>query len=142
MDFKPKTPYLTTDGVVEIYKDNEFKGIILIKRKNPPFGFALPGGFVDVGERVEEACVREMKEELNLDVNIIKLLGVYSDPKRDIRFHTVSVVYICKASSYPKAGDDAKEVIVIDPKKFDLDKLVFDHKKIIEDYLQKEWYEA
>ena len=135
MEFKPKTPYLTTDGIVEIYQENKFLGIVLIKRKNPPFGFALPGGFVDIGECVEDACIREMNEELNLNVKIVKLLGVYSDPKRDPRFHTASVVYICKANNLPKAGDDAKETLIVDPKKFNLDLLAFDHKKIIKDYL-------
>ena len=98
MAFVPKTPYLTTDGIVEIYdNDDNFIGIVLIQRKNPPVGLALPGGFVDIGERVEDACVREMKEEISLDVKIKRLFGVYSDPKRDSRFHTVSVVYIAKA---------------------------------------------
>ena len=135
MPFTPKTPYLTTDGIVEIYNDtNEFEGIVLIKRKNPPFGWALPGGFVDVGERVEEACIREMKEEISLDVTIESLLGVYSDPNRDERFHTVSVVYICKAYGIPKAADDAKEVAIIKPQEIKLDQLAFDHAKIVQDY--------
>jgi len=112
--FTPKTPYLTTDGIVEIYDDSQsFLGIVLIKRKYPPLGLALPGGFVDIGEKVEDACVREMKEEISLDVSIESLLGVYSDPKRDKRFHTVSIVYTCKAYGMPIAADDAKEVIIV-----------------------------
>ena len=136
--FTPKTPYLTTDGVVEVYDSNtqEFLGIVLIERKYPPLGFALPGGFVDVGERVEDAVVREMKEEISLDVTITHLLGVYSDPARDPRFHTASVVYVCKAYGNPKGADDAKKAYLLDPQKIDLTTLVFDHATIIQDYLK------
>jgi 8-oxo-dGTP diphosphatase len=138
MSFTPKTPYLTTDGIVEIYDKAEiFQGIVLIQRKNPPLGLALPGGFVDVGETVEHAVVREMKEEISLDVKIIKLLGVYSDPSRDPRFHTASVVYICKAYGQPVGADDAKEAILVKLEDLELDKLVFDHGKILEDYLKQ-----
>ena len=109
MPFTPRTPYLTTDGIIELYEGDIFKGIVLIERKNDPKGLALPGGFVDVGERVEDALIREMQEETNLEVEIRKLLGVYSDPKRDPRFHTASVVFIAKAQGQPQGGDDAKE---------------------------------
>ncbi len=136
MSFQPKTPFLTTDGIVEIYDASEnFQGIVLIQRKYEPLGLALPGGFVDVGESVEDAVKREMKEEISLDVEILKLLGVYSDPKRDKRFHTVSVVFICKAYGTPRGADDAKEAKLYTLKSIPLDSLVFDHKKIIEDYL-------
>lgn len=138
MSWPPQTPYLTTDGIVELYNDSqELLGIVLIERKNPPYGFAFPGGFVDVGESVEEAVVREMKEEISLDVEITKLLGVYSDPKRDPRFHTASVVYVCRAYGEPKAADDAKELIVIpkDELQGKQEELVFDHAKILKDYL-------
>jgi len=135
MPWPPQTPYLTTDGIVEIYKQEKFLGIVLIKRKNPPLGFALPGGFVDRGEKVEDALKREMQEEINLDVEITHLLGVYSDPSRDPRLHTVSVVYVAKASSLPKAGDDAKEAFIKHPLEIELDTLVFDHAEIIKDYL-------
>jgi len=135
--FTPKTPYLTTDGIVEIYNASQsLLGIVLIKRKYPPLGLALPGGFMDIGEKVEDACKREMREEISLDVEIKSLLGVYSDPKRDKRFHTVSVVYICKAYAMPVAADDAKEVMVVPLKELELDKLVFDHGNILRDYLQ------
>lgn len=139
MSWPPKTPYLATDGIVEIYNEkNEFVGVVLISRKNPPHGLAFPGGFVDIGESVETAVVREMKEEISLDVEITKLLGVYSKPDRDPRFHTASVVYICKAYGEPKAADDAKEVIVLslDELRSKQTKLVFDHAKILEDYLK------
>jgi len=137
MPFIPQTPYLTTDGIVKIYDEKEhFLGIVLIERKNPPHGFALPGGFVDIGESVEDACKREMKEEISLDVSIESLLGVYSDPSRDPRFHTASVVYICRANAKPVAADDAKKVFVIPLEDLELNKLVFDHSKILQDYLR------
>jgi len=135
MPWPPQTPYLTTDGIVEIYQKDTFLGIVLIKRKNPPLGFSLPGGFVDRGERVEDALKREMQEEINLDVQITHLLGVYSDPSRDPRLHTASVVYVAKASSFPKAGDDAKEAYIKHPLEIEPDTLVFDHSKILKDYL-------
>ncbi|MBD3790285.1 MAG: NUDIX hydrolase [Campylobacterales bacterium] len=135
MAFIPKTPFLATDGIIEVYEGMTFKGIVLIKRKNEPVGLALPGGFVEVGERVEEALVREMKEETNLDVTIIGILDVYSDPKRDLRFHTASVVYIASAEGKPRGGDDAIEAIIYDLDDIPLDQLVFDHAKIINDYL-------
>ncbi|MBN2815416.1 MAG: NUDIX hydrolase [Campylobacterales bacterium] len=138
MSFTPKTPYLTTDGIVEIYTQNgKFLGIVLIERKYPPLGLALPGGFVDVGESVENAVIREMQEEISLEVTVSKLLGVYSDPTRDERFHTASVVYICKTSGEPKAADDAKQAYLYQLEDIPLDKLVFDHRKIIEDYLKQ-----
>ncbi len=138
MAFIPKTPYLTTDGIVEIYDESEnFLGIVLIQRKNEPLGLALPGGFVDVGEKVESAVVREMKEEISLDVKIIKLLGLYSDPARDPRFHTASAVYICKAYGRPVGADDAKEASIYSLNNIPLEQLVFDHRKIVEDYLRE-----
>jgi len=136
MPFTPKTPYLTTDGIIEIYGDKDiFQGIVLIERKNEPRGLALPGGFVDVGERVEDALVREMKEETNLDVTISRVLGIYSDPARDPRFHTASVVYVAKAKGEPKGGDDAKEAKLYRLDAIPMEKLVFDHTKIVQDYL-------
>lgn len=130
-----KTPYLAVDGIVEIYNDkDEFQGIVLIERLNPPKGLALPGGFVDIGEKVEDALIREMREELTLDVTIQSLLGVYSDPSRDRRFHCVSIVYICKAYRTPLGADDAKEAFIYDLDSLPLEKLVFDHHQILEEY--------
>ena len=134
-----KTPYLAVDGIIKLYDEKEnFKGIVLIERLNIPLGIAIPGGFVDIGETVENAVVREMKEETTLDITIESFLGVYSDPSRDERFHTASIVYICKAYGKPIAQDDAKEVYVYKLDELPLNKLVFDHKQIILDFLEKE----
>lgn len=130
-----QTPLLAVDGIVEIYNDeNIFQGIVLIERLNKPIGLALPGGFVDIGETVERAIVREMKEEISLDVTITSILGVYSDPQRDSRFHCVSIVYVCKAFGRPLGADDAKEAFVYPLNDIPYDKLVFDHAKIVQDY--------
>ncbi|SNZ08621.1 8-oxo-dGTP diphosphatase [Persephonella hydrogeniphila] len=133
-----KTPFVAVDGIIQLFDSNEnFQGIVLIERKNPPLGLAIPGGFVEIGESVENALVREMKEETDLDVEIIRLLGVYSDPKRDPRFHTVSIAFVCKAYGSPKAQSDAKEVRVFKIEDIPFDKLVFDHAKILRDYLMR-----
>ncbi len=107
--------------------------IVLIERKYPPHGWALPGGFVDVGERLEAAAVREAKEETSLDVQLEALLGCYSDPARDSRGHTVSAVYVATASGEPRAQDDAKHLACYAPG--ECPSLVFDHGLIISDYL-------
>ena len=134
-----QTPFVATDGIIKLYDNhNNFLGIILIQRLNEPHGLALLGGFVDIGEKVEDALIREMKEEVSLDVEIEKLLGVYSDPKRDSRFHTVSLVYVCRAYTMPKAADDAKEVFIYKPEEIPFEQLVFDHATILKDYLFKE----
>ncbi|ACN98836.1 NUDIX domain-containing protein [Sulfurihydrogenibium azorense] len=131
-----KTPYVAVDGIIKVFDENEnFKGIVLIERKNPPYGLALPGGFVDVGESVEEALIREMKEETNLDVEIVKLFNVYSKPDRDPRFHTVSIVFLCKAYGQPIGKDDAKKADVYRLEEIPFEKLVFDHGKILKDFL-------
>ncbi|QCT94495.1 NUDIX hydrolase [Caminibacter mediatlanticus TB-2] len=129
------TPFLTVDGIIRIFNP-QFKGIVLIKRKNPPLGYALPGGFVDYGESVEDALTREMKEEVNLEIEVVKLLGIYSNPNRDPRLHTASCVFICNAYELPQAGDDAKEAFIFKLEEIPFEKLVFDHSKIISDYLK------
>ena len=124
-----KTPYLTVDAIIE--RNGK---VLLISRKNPPLGWALPGGFVDYGESVSNALKREIKEETSLIITSFSLLGVYSQPKRDPRFHTVSIIYSVKVKGTPKAGDDAKEYQFFDLKK--LPKLCFDHKRILNEYLK------
>lgn len=128
----PHTPKLVVDGVIV---DGE--RVVLIERKNPPFrgSWALPGGFVDVGETVEEATVREMREETSLDVEVGALLGVYSDPARDPRGHSVSVVHVCHVLGGELRGaDDASDAQWFS---FDeLPELAFDHATIIADYIK------
>jgi 8-oxo-dGTP diphosphatase len=126
---KLKSPFLTVDAIIQI------KGrIVLIKRSNPPFGWALPGGFVDYGESLEQAVVRESKEETNLDITDVKQFHTYSDPDRDPRFHTVGTVFTAKAKGRPKAGDDAAGVRVVGLNEINSLKFAFDHKKILRDY--------
>ncbi|RME89893.1 MAG: NUDIX hydrolase [Candidatus Hydrogenedentota bacterium] len=125
---KPQTPLLTVDIIIEVEQD-----IVIIERKNPPYGFAFPGGFVDIGESVEQAAIREAKEETNLEVELIDLLYVYSNPKRDPRGHAVSVVFVAKGEGKLKAQDDAKKALLVNPReKHDF---VFDHAEILKDYL-------
>lgn len=130
---KPVTPLLTVDIIVEL-TDLPEHPIVLIERKYPPLGWALPGGFVDVGETLEQAAVREAGEEISLQVRLKCLLGCYSDPKRDARGHTVSVVYIAEASGEPVAADDAKNLAVFPPSSIPAN-LAFDHDRILQDYL-------
>ena len=138
MGFQPKTPYLAVDAVIKLFdQDGNFKGIVLIERKNPPIGLALPGGFVEVGETVEEAVVREVKEEVNLDFRIDRILGVFSKPDRDPRFHTVSVVFVGKAVGLPRASSDAKEAKVYRLEDIPWDRLVFDHGEILRKFIEE-----
>jgi len=122
---------VAVDVVVELSARAE-RPVVLIERRYPPRGWALPGGFVDVGESVEAAALREMREEIGCEVVLDGLLGVYSDPARDPRGHTVSIVYIGHTSGAPVAADDARAVAIIDPRQ--PPPLVFDHARILADY--------
>ena len=123
-----RNPFPTVDIIIEIDS-----GIVLIERRNEPFGWALPGGFVDYGESLETAAVREAREETSLEISNLRLLGCYSDPERDKRMHTISAVFIASAQGVPLAADDALNLAV-----FQLDSLpaslCFDHARILADY--------
>jgi len=123
-----RNPLPTVDIIIEMES-----GIVLIERRNEPFGWALPGGFVDYGESLEFAAVREAREETSLEVSNLRLLGCYSDPARDERMHTISTVYIATGHGIPIAADDALNLAI-----FSLDslpqKLCFDHARILTDY--------
>ncbi|MHA1238027.1 MAG: NUDIX domain-containing protein [Candidatus Odinarchaeia archaeon] len=128
----PKTPLLAVDAVIPLNDGS----IILVKRKNPPFKglWALPGGIVEYGETVEQAVIREVKEETGLKVKPVTLIGVYSDPDRDPRGHVVSICYKCvPLEGQLKAGSDAHEVASFSPSQLKKMKLAFDHNKILED---------
>ena len=125
-----RNPVPTVDIIIEAGK-----GIVLIKRRNPPPGWAIPGGFVDYGETVETAAVREAKEETGLDVELTRFLGVYSDPARDPRGHTISTVFVASAAGTPVAGDDAAEDRILTRSSLPPD-IAFDHRKILGDYFK------
>lgn len=129
---KPLTPLLTVDIIIEL-PDKNNRPIVLIERRYPPLGWALPGGFVDEGESLEQAAVREAREETCLEVKLKTLLGCYSDPSRDKRVYTASAVYIGESTGEPRAADDAKNLAVFT---FDQlpEKLAFDHDLILSDY--------
>jgi len=130
---KPITPLVAVDAVIR-FKETS---IVLIRRKNPPFKgvFALPGGFVCVGESVEDACIREAYEETNIKVTIKKLIGVFSDPKRDPRGHVIAIAFLCEPltdSEKPIAKDDAQSLEIVKITDISSIKLAFDHKDIID----------
>ena len=128
----PATPLIAVDIIIELV-DRPERPIVLIERKNPPYGWAIPGGFVDVGETLEHAAVREAQEETCLDVTLKYLLGNYSDPRRDPRFHTVSAVYVAEARGEPTAADDAAHLQLFTLQSLPA-QLAFDHHKILSDY--------
>jgi 8-oxo-dGTP diphosphatase len=127
-----RNPAPTVDIIVEM-RDRPDRPIILIERLHEPLGWAIPGGFIDYGEAAETAARREAMEEIGLEIELVDLLGVYSQPDRDPRQHTLSVVYIASATGTPKAGDDAKQAHLV--KLWELPpNLCFDHGKILQDY--------
>jgi 8-oxo-dGTP diphosphatase len=126
-----RNPFPTVDIIIEING-----GIVLIERKNPPFGWALPGGFVDYGESLENAAIREAREETSLEISNLRLVGCYSDPARDERQHNISTVFAAEGKGNANAGDDAANLAI-----FPLDQLpqhlCFDHAEILADYAAK-----
>jgi 8-oxo-dGTP diphosphatase len=123
-----RTPHIAVDSVISFEG-----GLVLIERKNPPFQgcYALPGGFVEVGESTIEAAIRESKEETGLDISLVGLVGVYSDPGRDHRGHVISICYFSTGSGHLVSGSDAGSVEVFPLE--DLPELAFDHRRMIED---------
>jgi len=131
---RPRTPEVSVDLVIEL-EDRPGRPVVLIRRGRPPPGHALPGGFVDIGETVEQAAVREAREETGLEVTLGELIGVYSDPARDPRGHTVTIAYVARARGDPVAGDDAAAILVADPAS--PPPLAFDHGRILADYVAR-----
>lgn len=124
-----RNPAVTVDVIIELPGGK----IVLIKRKNPPPGWALPGGFVDYGETLETAAIREAKEETSLDVTLVRQFHTYSDPARDPRGHTIATVFIARADGVPQAMDDAAEIGIFTRKRLPAP-LAFDHSQILDDY--------
>jgi 8-oxo-dGTP diphosphatase len=128
---RPLTPPVAADAIIELV-DRPGRPIVLIERRYAPLGWAIPGGFVEFGETVEAAAIREAREETGLEVTLSELLGVYSDPARDPRGQTVGVVYVATARGEPRAGDDAGACRIVDPR--NPPPLAFDHARILADY--------
>ena len=136
MAYRNPTP--TVDIIIEL-TNQPGRPIVLIERQNIPFGWAIPGGFIDYGESVEAGAQREAKEETSLEVELIEQFHVYSDPKRDSRQHTLSIVFIATATGEPKAADDAKNLDIFESWEIPTN-LCFDHDPIIQDYLRYRYY--
>ena len=129
-DYRNPTP--TVDAIIELPDGR----VVVIERRNPPLGVAFPGGFVDEGESLEAACVREAAEECGVKITLVALLGVYSDPTRDPRQHTVSTTFVARTTETPVAGDDAAAIRLIRPESLLSEPFVFDHRLMAEDYLR------
>lgn len=131
-----RNPVPTVDIIIEMHTESgDPRGILLISRKNPPHGWALPGGFVDYDESLETAAVREAREETSLDVELIRQFHSYSDPDRDPRQHTITTVFIASSTGTPVAADDARDVKFYNAESLP-DDIVFDHAKILKDYFE------
>ena len=128
-------PILTTTAIIEIYENEEFKGVVLIERGKVPFGKAIPGGKVEYGETVENAVRREMREEVNLELGDLRQFHVYSDPERDFRHHSIEVTHIAQAFHAPIPGDDAVRAFVVKLEDIPWAELAFDHAEILKDYI-------
>ncbi|RAM49565.1 MAG: NUDIX hydrolase [Hapalosiphonaceae cyanobacterium JJU2] len=133
-----QNPIPTVDIIIELL-DRPHRPIVLIERHNPPLGWAIPGGFVDYGETAEAAARREALEETGLDVELIEQFHVYSDPARDRRKHTISIVFLATAKGEPQAGDDAKGIEIFESWRVP-DNLCFDHDTILRDYWRYRHY--
>lgn len=134
MSPETRNPVPTVDIIIETGDGD----ILLIRRRNPPHGWALPGGFVDYGETLEDAATREAFEETGLKVDLVRQFHAYSDPARDSRMHTVTMVFIATAEGSPRAGDDAAEIRAFSPESLPED-IAFDHRDIILDYFHKRY---
>ena len=126
------TPHIAADIIIELV-DRFDRPILLIERKNPPYGWAIPGGFMEVGESLEQTAIREAAEETSLSVTLKVLLGVYSAPGRDPRFHTVTAVFVAEAQGIPRAADDAKNICIVGVEALPT-QLAFDHDQVLADY--------
>ncbi len=127
----PRNPLPTADAIIEMPDG----AIVLIERKNPPHGWALPGGFIDYGESAENAAVREAKEETGLDVRLVEQFHTYSAPDRDPRHHTITIVFIARAEGTPQGGDDAARAVLAYEGNLP-EPLVFDHEAIVLQYFE------
>ncbi len=134
--FRYENPVPTVDIIIELEQGGKTAGIVLIQRKNDPPGWSIPGGFVDYGETLEEAAVREAREETGLAVELIRQFHTYSDPERDPRRHTISTVFVARAAGTPCAGDDAGGIGIFDERNLP-HPLAFDHEKILGDYFSE-----
>ncbi len=128
--------YKNPDPTVDLIIENKKGEILLIERKNEPYGWALPGGFVDYGETLEAAAIREGKEETNLDITLISQFKSYSDPRRDKRYHTITKVFVAKGEGEAVGMDDAKKAKWFSPQEIESLNIAFDHKKIIKEYFE------